>query len=320
MSETAAVAAAPSAPATEAGASPVIDQTQDAGDQQAQASEKAQAQPKAKPAPKAAAELFELKVNGKTVKMTKEELIQHASMGHAADQRFKEAAQMRKQAEAVIGKLRDPKSVISALQDPALGLSKDQIREQFEEWYAREFIEPESLTPEQKKLREAEAKLKKYEEDEKARAEEKLKNEQEAMTTQAREQLQGQIIEALETSGLPKTNFTIRRLAYWMQRNQANGFDAPIDVVVGQVRNEINSSLRDLVEASDGEVLIKILGDGVIQKLRKYDLEQLRKMRGQGGAQVQSVQEGPEPTPRSERPTSSDVNQRIRELQRTGRY
>ena len=49
MSETAAVAAAPSAPATEAGASPVIDQTQDAGDQQAQASEKAQAQPKAKP-------------------------------------------------------------------------------------------------------------------------------------------------------------------------------------------------------------------------------------------------------------------------------
>lgn len=318
MSETA--AAAPSAPATEAGASPVIDQTQDAGDQQAQASEKAQAQPKAKPAPKAAAELFELKVNGKTVKMTKEELIQHASMGHAADQRFKEAAQMRKQAEAVIGKLRDPKSVISALQDPALGLSKDQIREQFEEWYAREFIEPESLTPEQKKLREAEAKLKKYEEDEKARAEEKLKNEQEAMTTQAREQLQGQIIEALETSGLPKTNFTIRRLAYWMQRNQANGFDAPIDVVVGQVRNEINSSLRDLVEASDGDVLIKILGDGVIQKLRKYDLEQLRKMRGQGGAPGRSIQESVEPTQKMDRPTSSEVNQRIRELQRTGRY
>lgn len=301
--------AAPSAPATQAGSSPVIQQEAP----QAQAAE-----PKADKAPAVKPEIFEVKIDGKVLKMTRDEMIQHASMGHAADKRFKEAAQLRKQAEAVIGRLRDPKQVISALQDPALGLSKDQIREQFEEWYASEFIEPESLSPEQKKLKEAETKLKKYQDEEKQREEQKLKDQQESMTAKAREEVQGQIIEALETSSLPKTNFTIRRLAYWIQRNNANGFNAPTEVLVGQVKNEITSSLRDLVEASDGDVLIKLLGDNVIQKLRKYDLEQLRKLRN---GPTPPVQEHEPAEPKSDRPlTSAEVNQRLRELQRTGQY
>lgn len=316
MSEAAApaVAATPSAPATEAGASPVVDNQESASPGQKQAAPKAPAPAQSKP------ELFDVKVDGKVIKMTRDELIQHASMGHAADRRFKEAAQMRKQAESVIGRLRDPKSVISALQDPALGLSKNQIREQFEEWYAKEFIEPESLTPEQRKIREYEAKLQKYAEDERSREEEKRNNEQEAMTSEARETLQKQIIEALDTSGLPKTNFTIRRLAYWMQRNQSNGFDAPMEVVVGQVRNELNSSLRDMVEASDGEVLIKLLGDNIIQKLRRYDLDQLRKLRNGGQAPAAQPTDD-NPAPKFDRPpTSAEVTERIRQMQRTGRY
>lgn len=274
-------------------------------------------------APKAApsAELFEVKVDGKVIKMTRDELIQHASMGHAAQKRFQEAAQLRKQTEAVVGKLRDPKSVIQALQDPALGLNKDQIREAFEEWYSREFIEPEQLTPEQRKLREAEDKIRKFEEAEKSRAEEKRKAEEEAMTSQAREQLQNQIIEALDTGSLPKTNFTVRRLAYWIQRNHANGFDAPTEVLVSQVKNEFNQNMRDMVEASDGDVLIKLLGDSIIQKIRKYDLDQLRKTRQGGQVTTTQVQEETRARGDGREPLSSaDVNERLRQLQRTGRY
>jgi hypothetical protein len=277
------------------------------------APEQKQAQAPQKP------ELFEVKVDGKVIKMTRDELIQHASMGHAADRRFKEAAQMRKQAEAVIGKFRDPKQVIAALQDPALGLSKDQIREQFEEWYAKEFIEAEQLTPEQKKLREAEEKLRKYEEDEKQREQEKIKAQQEAMTAEAREQVQKQIIAALEESGLPKTNFTLRRLAFWMARNNAMGFEATPAQLATQVRNEFNTSMRDMVEAADGDVLISLLGDNVIKKLRKYDLEQLRKLRQPQGGSVPIESESNEP--KRDRPlTSAEVQDRIRAMQRTGRY
>ncbi len=271
--------------------------------------EQTQAQPSKTP------EVFEVKVDGKVMKMTRDEMIQHASLGHAAQKRFQEAAQMKKQAESVLGRLRDPKQAISLLQDPSLGLNKEQVKEAFEQWYINEFIEPEKLSPVERRARDAEAKLQKYQEQEKQRESEKLKSQQEAMTSQARENLQSQIVEALDTSGLPKTNFTVRRLAYWMQRNLANGYDAPMDVIVGQVRNEVNSSLRDLVEASDGEVLIKILGDGVVGKLRKYDLEQLRKTRGSSTQPVQEVNNKQE-----KKLTSSEVDARLRQLQRTGKY
>lgn len=312
MSEASApVAAAPAdaAPVVEAGSAQVVPEPA-----------KGKASPAKAPQQSTKPELFEVKVDGKIIKMTRDEILQQASLGHAADRRFKEAAAMRKQAESVVGRMRDPKQVIAALQDPALGLDKNQIREAFEEWYAAEFIEPESLSPEQKKLREAEARLKKYEEDDKSREEEKQRAHQESLTTQAREQIQKQIIEALDVGKLPKTNFTLRRLAYWMERNRANGFNAPTEVLVGQVKNEINTSLRDLVEQSDGEVLVNLLGDNLIQKLRKYDLEQLRKMRSQPAAPAQDQSNAPKEDRHGRAITSSEVNQRLRNLQKTGKY
>jgi hypothetical protein len=268
------------------------------------------------PAPKT----YEVKVNGKMVKMTEEEVLARARMAEAADQRFSEAAKLRKETEAKLARIRDPEQFIEALMDPALGLNKDQIRAKFEEWYEREFIEPEKLTVEQKKIREQEAKIKQFEQDAKQREEIKAKAEQEELTERARGEIQAQIIEALEGGQLPKTNFTVRRLAYWIQRNKANGWDAPTSMLVSQVKKEFNTSIRDMVESADGEALINILGDGVIQKLRKYDLEQLRKLRG-GGAQA-AEQAAPEAqTDKHGRAlTSADVTQRLRELQRTGRF
>lgn len=263
---------------------------------------------------------YELKVNGKVQRFTEEQLVERARMAEAADQRFNEAARIRKEAEAALGRIRDPEKFMDALMDPALGLSKEQIRTKFEEWYEREFIEPEKLTAEQKRIRELEAKVKQAEEEDKKRLEAKTKAEQEEMTERARAEVQQQIIDALETGQLPKTNFTVRRLAFWIQRNKANGWDAPTSMLVSQVKKELQTSIRDLVEASDGEALIQVLGEGVIQKLRKYDLDQLRKLRG--GNQPPSEQTQPEPqTDKHGRALSSaEVTQRLRELQRTGRY
>lgn len=265
------------------------------------------------------AELYDVKVNGKVVKMTLDELRQHASLGFASDDRFKEAAKLRKQAEGVIGKLRNPDQVMDALLDPALGYTKDQIRQKIEDWYNKEFIEPEQLSPSEKKLRDAEAKLKDYEKKDKDAQAQKEREQQESMTTQARETLQQQIIEAIDQHGLPKTNFTIRRLAYWMNRNNSHGFEATTEQLVNQVRGDIQTNLRDMIEASDGDVLIKLLGDGVIKKLRQYDLDQLRKLRGGGGQPpIEPAQEEQE---KPNRPlTSAEVQARIRGLQRTGKY
>jgi hypothetical protein len=293
-------AGAPSAPLTQAGSKPATPPVDAA----------------ATPPPKT----YEVKVNGKIRKYTEDEMVARARMAESADERFSEAAKIKKQAEAVIGRIRDPEQMMDALMDPALGLSKDQIRAKFEAWYEREFIETEKLTEPEKKLRDAEAKLKKYAEDDKKREEAKTKAEQDDLTAKARGEIQKQIIEALDTNSLPKTNFTVRRLAYWIQRNQQNGFNAPVSLLVSQVRNEFNSTIRDMVESSDGEALVQLMGEGIIQKLRKYDLEQLKKLRGGNQAPQDSGTTAPTGPPRDRALTSSEVTERLRELQRTGRY
>jgi hypothetical protein len=304
--------AAPSAPAAPAGATDIS-----AAPAGTEAGAQPGGTPKA-PAKAAPAKIWELKVNGKVQKFTEEQMIARASQSEASDQRFQEAAQMRKQAEAAMGRFKDPAQLMDALQDPALGLNKEQIREAMEAWYSKEFIEPEKLSPAEKRARDAEDKLKKYQKDEKDREAEKLQAADEARTADARKEIQAQIIEALEASDLPRTNFTIRRLAYWMSRNRDNGFDAPTSVLVGQVKNDFNTNLRDMVQASDGETLVRLLGDDIVTKLRKYDLEQLRKTRGQGSLPAAQDSEPAKKTDRA--PTSAEVNQKIRELQRTGRY
>lgn len=308
MSE-AAPAAPASAPATEASAPAAVESSPGT----------VKAPPAtAAPAKAAPPKLYEVKVNGKVQKFTEEQLIAKASQSEASDQKFQEAAQMRKQNEAMLGRFKDPTKLMDALQDPSLGLSKDQIREALEAWYSREFIEPEKLSPAEKRAREAEDKLKKYEQQEKDAETKKLQDAEDQRTAEARTEIQNQIIEALETSDLPRTNFTIRRLAYWMSRNRDMGFDAPTSVLVERVRNDYNTNLREMVQKSDGETLIKLLGDDIVTKIRKYDLGELRKTRG-GGTPPPS--QDPAPTNKTNTSLSSaEVNQRLRELQRTGKY
>lgn len=312
--------AAPAAPAAASTPAAAPTQGQGQGADPAPATQAGAKPTRADPEEQAAPpKTWDVKVNGKTVKLTEEEMIERARLSEAAQQRFNEAAQLRRQAEAALGRIRDPESMMEALLDPALGLSKDEIRARFESWYEREFIEPEKLTEDQRKLRDAEAKIKKYAEDEKQREEAKRQAEQEELTQRAREEIQGQIIEALESGKLPRTNFTVKRLAYWIQRNQANGFNAPTSLLVSQVKNEFNASIRDMVEASDGEALIQILGDSIVQKIRKFDLEQLRRLRGAGTQPVEQST-APTETRREHPPSSADVTAKLRELQRTGRY
>jgi hypothetical protein len=285
----------------------------------------------AKPTPPAKPATRPIKVNGKVLHLTDAQIEQRASLSEAAQERFQEAAQMRKQAEAVLSRFRDPRAAIQALQDPSLGLTKEQIREAFEDWYTEEFVEPETLTPEQKKLREYEAQIKRYADEEKSREEQKVNQEREAMTAHARQELQAQIIDVIETGGLPKTNFTVQRIAHWMRKNHQNGFNAPTELIVAQVRRERDEVIKSLVDVSDGASLIQMLGDDIINKIRRYDLDQLRAVRagGQPGSPnpdpaAAAVSAGGGTQPRNERgqyrPTSSQVNEKLREMQRTGKW
>jgi hypothetical protein len=258
-------------------------------------------------------EYFEVKINGKTQKMTRDEVIAHAQMSHAAQARFEEAARARKEAEQIRQMAKnDP---IAALR--AAGLQDDQIRDYMERWYMEKFIEPETLSPEQRRFKELEIENRKFKEEQQAR---KLQEEQLQMdqaTSQQREYLQQQIVEAIDRSGLPKTEFIAQRMAFYMRQNLLNGWDAPIEMIISQVKNERKKIMADMTENTSVEALIEMLGEGIINKIRKYDLEQLRQRRqGQpfsGGSSNTSAAQS------HEKISSSEVTRRLREM-RSGKW
>lgn len=257
-------------------------------------------------------EFFDVKVNGKMVKMTKQEALDNASMSYAANDKFNEAAKLRKQVDSILNKAKT--NPIEALMDPSLGLTKDQIREAFEKWYTTEYIEPESLNEDQKRAREYEIKLKKYEEQERLAKEKAARDEDERLTSQQRDYLQGQIIEAMEASGLPKTKFFVSRMAFYMRQNALNGWDAPINLIVKQVQNERQAMMGDMSDGATPEQLVALLGETASQKINAYYLKQLRDKRGQfAPPATNNPRAGTGPLD-GDKISSSEVTRRLREM------
>jgi hypothetical protein len=258
-----------------------------------------------------AAELFDVMMNGKPEKWTKEKVLAHASKSAMADKRFEEAAQLRKENE----KLREmaKKDPIKALLDPSLGLTKDQLRDAIENYYNQEYIEPEGLTPEQ-------LELKRFREDAKQREEtakeQKAREEAEALeksSQQYRESFQKQIIQALDASGLPKTAFFATRMAFHMQQNLQNGWDAPQELIIEQVKNEHNAIFGQMA-ALPAEEIIKVMGDEFINKIRAYDLKKLRESRGNMAPSFTGRQAEPVGTNDRKKVDMSDVNENFRKM------
>lgn len=261
-----------------------------------------------------------VKVNGRVIKMTREDAAAHASMAYAANERFTEAKKDREYAEGLKNKFKN--NFIEALSDPELGLTEDQIRQKIEEYYHKKYIEPESLTPDQKRIKEYESKLAKYEAEEKAKQKKNQEDEETKLTTQQRDYLQKQIVEAMDASGLPKTKFFASRMAFYMRQNAINGWEAPIELIVKQVKNERQSIMSDMSQDATAEQLIGMLGDGVINKIRQHDLQKLRERRkvqpptitsSNGGSRAGT---GPM---EGQRMSSRDVNQRLRDM-RSGKF
>lgn len=261
-------------------------------------------------------EYFDVPSNGKIRRMTRAEIIAAASHGDAAQEKFREAAQMRKDAEGFMSKIRNPKEMMKLLQDPKLGLNQQEVRAEFENWYAETYIKREQMTPEQRELADAKTRLKDYEDRELSAKEQKQKEEDDALDNQTREQLQKEIIELLDSSGLPRTKFTARRIAYWMRVNSSQKINAPKELIISQVKHEIRENVSSMVESSDGDVLVNLLGEGTVKKLRKYDLDRLRAKRNLPNPEGTPSREQAEPRKKI---TYAEVNRRMSRLRMGGK-
>ena len=214
---------------------------------------------------------YKVKVNGEDTEVGEDELVNNYQLRKASDKRFQEGQQMRKQSEEFIRLLKtDPKKVLS---HPSVGMD---VKKWAEDFLIGE-MQREMMSPEEIQMEEYKSKLAKYEEQEQSTKKEAEQAQQTAVRQKYQDDYNKQITEALDTSGLPKTEYTVQRMINYMAKALEQNYELSAKDVTDLVRRDYINDTKSLYSGLDADALLSILGDDVAGKIRKGDLAKLNK-------------------------------------------
>lgn len=232
-----------------------------------------------------AAEIRKLKVklDGADIDMSEEDVIKLAQKGGSAEKRFLEAANLKKQVEQVLDLLKtNPAEAMKRLgQDPR----------KFSEEFLVEALKREAESPEQKRIRETEEKLKNYEKQETVREATAKKQAEEAAASakqKANAEKEAQIIakfdsiftEALSKSGLPKNARTVARMAELQRVNLRSKGGYTAEQLAEVVRQDYDSEFKTRTDDLNGDQIIELLSRVNPDLLKKITKAQIAKLKG----------------------------------------
>ena len=208
---------------------------------------------------------LKVKIDGVEQEFDEDEVIRDFGKGKAADKKFQEAAALRKEAVSFIEALK--KDPLSVLTNPKLGINLREIAET----HLLSILEDEMMDPKDKELRDLKKEKQTREEREIAEKQAREAEEIQAMADHYRQEYEKSFQSCLEASGLPKTPHTVKRLAYYMNEGMKRGLDLKPEDVVPLVKEEYVEEQKSLFSGLDGENLLKLLGDDLAKKIRKFD-------------------------------------------------
>lgn len=224
-----------------------------------------------KPEPKPEQKV-KVKVNGKEEDVPLSHLVREYGKAKAAEQKFAEAANIRKGAENLVETLRsDPLRIL--LDDRVLGEAK--FRELAENWLL-ERITYEQADPAARAAMDNERRVKAYEAQEQARrqAQEQATLARNIEAEKAR--IDKEFTAALATVKIPKSAGVVRRMAQLAQAAMDNGIEYDAAEIAAQVADEYRQATKEILGGADPEALQEFLGKDKVEALRKAQLEKVR--------------------------------------------
>lgn len=221
-------------------------------------------------------------------KVDLEQLKRDRNKWKGADKAFREAAKARETAEQFQRRLEeDPESVFAEL--PSLSAKK---REFAEKWLLEDLEKTVGgpADPRDEEL----AQLKK-DAAERKRADDEAKAKDGKAQYQKAVEARRESIAATLTKALESTPFhahpelraeSLAEMAKYMRICKKAGHEPTAEELADHVKNQRMTSFRSLVASLEGEDLVNVLGEDLAKRLRKHDLEKLRKSRQHGAPQT----------------------------------
>ena len=213
---------------------------------------------------------YKVKVDGQELEVDESELLRGYSHQRAANKKLQEGVALRKQAEQLIELMKDPSKLWEITEK--LGHDPRALAEQL----LAQKIEDELLDPKEKEFRDAQRKLKAYEEIERKQKEMQEQKIVEEMKAKYQQEYTQAFVSALQQEQLPATKNTIAEMAKYISRSAKLGYELTAVEAAKLVKEDIVTAQRNLIGNADGETLIKLLGEDLANKVREYDVKRIK--------------------------------------------
>ena len=240
-------------------------------------------------------DLVTLKVDGKEVKVTKEQYTALAQKGAFADKQLQSLAQLKKSTEGLINSLKTPEGLIQILKDPALGANPkevfkrlmasdvidDELKETMSRWVYDNVVSQARKTPEVIAAEKAAKELEMYKKQDADRKQQELSAKQQAQLQQIYEVVRGEISKQIVADKtFPQTEPAIKQVIEKVRIMNKQGVpitEAAIAKAMELVKKDhLNhqTALFDAIE--DAEQLIKMVGEERALKISKAVVTRLK--------------------------------------------
>lgn len=220
-----------------------------------------------------------IKIDGTEYKVTPEEALKNYQLKSASNKRFEEGAKMRKQAEQLVELLRtNPVEALRHINgnDKVLEMANQIVYDN---------LQKEMMTPEERQKVELEQQVRQLEESKNQLEQEKKEREHLAMVENLRGDYEQKITSALQEAAVPKTRWSVGRMATLISSAVNNGYQVDLGVIAGLVKEDYIHDFKSFFDTADGDMVEKLLGPELGEKIRKHDLSKLDGQRKQPIAQ-----------------------------------
>ncbi len=238
------------------------------------------------------AQRYKLKVNGKEIEKTIDELIRDAQKGISADEKFQQAASLSKkysQYEQM------EKAIESGDFTPLMKKMGHQQFREFAENYLIDYLEYQQLPPDKKEAmeyrRRAEELQARLEETER----EKRDREMSAVKASAMQEIDTEIAEVLKASGKKPTPYFVARIAENMLASLQNRSVEPkvaAKQAYDRALSSIHADVSEYLSNMSADEARRVLPKQLLDALRKLDVEAVRSqdpMRSRPKSQTEST-------------------------------
>jgi hypothetical protein len=193
-------------------------------------------------------------------------------LARASQARMGETAQIKKEVQRFIEDFRkNPRKV---MEDPSFGIDVKKFAAQILE----EEINNSKKSPEQLEKEKLQSKIKELEEERKKEKEELQKREFEMLQTQAYEEYDRDITAAISESTLPKSSYTVKKVADYMLLGLQQGIDVKAKDVIPLVEEEIRKDLKEMFSVLPQDVVEALIGKETLGKFRKKNVAQAKQV------------------------------------------